>query len=412
MDLPFFISSLLILLSLSAYFSSSESALFSLSPLKIKAMKYDPDPRNQLIAQLLAKPRDLLVTVFMLNTVINILLQNVASSMFGIDSGWILRVGFPLIITLVFGEIIPKYLGLTNNISLSYIVAPTINFCQNVLSPIRTIIVKVTAPISRLLFFYLRKEQSISNEELQHVLQTSQESGVLKKEEAALVWGYLNLQETLVKELMVPREDMHVYNIKEPLSKLLHMFAEEKKSNIPVVRDDLQNVLGVMTARNYFLHHQEITEPDHLLRFLEHPYFVPENAATRALLRSMQENGKTMAIAVDEYGTVTGLVTLDDIIDTVVGNATEEKQQSPHFTRAGNNEIIASGKMELSEFNDYFKVNLDSPNSMVTLGGWLMEQLDDIPKSGTQFQSSGFLFQILSADATRIRRIYVRRLKP
>lgn len=411
MDLPFFITSLIILLFFSAYFSSSESALFSLSSLKIKALKSNKDPRNQLTAQLLSKPRDLLVTVFMLNTVINILLQNVSSSMFGMQSGWALRVGFPLIITLVFGEIIPKYLGLINNSALSYRVAPTINFFQNILSPIRRVIVAITAPISRLLFFYLKKEESISGEELHHVLQTSQERGVLKKEEAELLWGYLNLQDNLVKELMIPREDVLFYNIQEPLSKLIHIFTEDKKSNIPIVKGDFQNILGMMTARTYFLHHQEIKNPEDLLHFTDRPFYIPENASARILLQNMQEKGKTLAIAVDEYGSVTGLISLDDILDSVLGEATEERVQSPHYTRAGENEIIASGKMELSEFNDLFKVNLESPNNMVTIGGWLMEHIDEIPKSGTQYQSNGFLFQILSADATRIRRLYVRRLK-
>lgn len=411
MDLTFFISTLILLLFLSAYFSSSESALFSLSPLKVKAMKSDADPRNKLIASLLAKPRDLLVTVFMLNTVFNILLQNVASSMFGMESSWALRVGFPLVVTLIFGEIIPKYIGLTNNVSFSYKVAPTINLFQNLLSPIRKVIVAITSPISRVLFFFLQKEESLSDDELRLVLETSQEHGVLKKEEAALIWGYVNLQDTFVKELMVPREDMLYYNIQEPLSKLLYLFTEEKKSNIPIVNGDLQNVIGILTSRNYFLHHHEVQTPEALVRIVDHPFYVPENASSRSLLRSMQEKGKTLAVAVDEYGTVTGLITLDDILDSMLGETSEERQQSPHYTRSGENEIIASGKLELAEFNDLFKVNLESPHNMVTIGGWIMEQMDEIPKSGTQFQSNGFLFQVLSADSTRIRRLYVRRLK-
>ena len=176
MDIYYSIITLVILTLISAYFSASETALFSLSSIKIKAYQTNPDPRKQLIAKLVMQPRDLLVTVFMLNTLVNILLQNVASDMFGIDARWELTIGVPLALTLIFGEIIPKYIGIQNNVNIAYSVIPSINYFQNILKPLRKLIIYLTLPISRAMFFFLKKEDSISKEELEHVLKKSEES--------------------------------------------------------------------------------------------------------------------------------------------------------------------------------------------------------------------------------------------
>ncbi len=410
MDLVLFVSALLFLLLCSGFFSASETALFSLSPIRIKAYQTDADPRRRLIADLVLQPRDLLVTVFMLNTLVNILLQNVASSMVGTTAGWIQKVGIPLALTLVVGEIIPKYIGLQNNVALAYRFAPAINFLQILLKPVRQWIISITAPISRAMFFFLKKEKSISREELHHVLKTSEAHGVLQPFEAELVSGYLDLQETLVKELLRPREDMLCYEIHEPLSKLVHLFMDKKRSWIPVFDTELENILGIISAKEYFLHQQEIREPKNLRRFLTKPFYIPENTSARTLLRKLQENKLSMAIVVDEYGSIAGLITLSDIIDVVIGLESEDLKQTKLYTRSGEHEIIASGKLELAVFNEIFDVYLESASSMVTLGGWLIEQLGDIPKSGTKYKTKDFLFQVLAADPNRIRRIYVRKI--
>jgi putative hemolysin len=403
-----FIFFLLILLLCSAYFSSSETALFSLPSTKVKAYRRDPDPRKRLVAHLILQPRDLLVTVFMLNTLVNILIQNVASSMF--VEGWLFKVGFPLTVTLIFGEIIPKYFGLQHNSALAYAFAPSIQFLQRFLSPVRRFVVTITAPISRGIFFFLKKEESISREELQHVLKTSEAHGVLKPEEAELVWGYIDLQESLVREVMRPREDFVSYEINEPLTKLNWFFGEKKKSQIPVYEKEIDNILGIISAKQYFLHQREINSSDALRKRLARPFYIPENTSVRLLLRRMQEKKEAMAIVVDEYGSIAGLITQDDILEEVIGKSTAESSQNALYTRSGENEIIASGKLELSDFDEIFNVDLESESHHVTLGGWLTEKIGDIPKSGQKYKSNEFLFQILAADPNRVRRIYVRRL--
>lgn len=410
MEIFIWVFLLIVLTFCSGYFSASETALFSLSSMKIKAYKNDPNPRKRLIAQLVLQPKDLLVTVFMLNTLVNILLQNVASDMFGASAGWDLKIGVPLVLTLVLGEIIPKYIGLQRNVSLAYHVSPVINFLQNVLKPIRKLIVAITSPISRIMFFYLKKEDDISREELDHVLSASEKHGMLHYEEADLIRGYLDLQDSTVKEIMRPREDVLYYDINEPLSKLTYLFVDQQCSRLPVCDHDLDSVIGIITARQFFIHKPDMLSPNNLKNQLAKPYFVPETTPARTLLRRLNESREEIAMVVDEYGSISGLITWEDLIEVVIGNISDLRDQKSLYTRAGQNEIIASGKLELDEFNDIFDANLESQNNMVTIGGWLTEQLGDIPKNGTKYQTNHFLFHVLAADPNRIRRLYIRKL--
>ncbi|CDZ81175.1 Hemolysin C [Candidatus Rubidus massiliensis] len=402
---------LLFLVFSSGFFSSSETALFSLSNIKVRLYQKSSDPRKRLIAQLLSRPRDLLVTVFLLNTLVNIFVQNVTSSLFGIEASWLLKVGIPFIVLLMLGEIIPKYLGMELNEEFAYATAPTINFFQKILSPIQNLLIKITAPISRILFFYLQKEKNISKEELQHVLKKSEETGVLPKDETELVLGFLNLQNATVKEIMRPREDILYYNVEEPISKLNYLFVDQECTRIPVCKGDLENLLGIISAKEYFLHIHEIqNQKRDLLSLLEKPYFIPENAMARPLIKRFENVEAEIAIVVDEYRSISGLIAYEDLAEVVVGKITDYRDQTPIYSVAGKNEIIASGKMELTALNEHFETDLKSPNNLVTIGGWIIEYLGEIPKSGTNFEANGFIFQILAAEPNRIRRVYIRKL--
>jgi CBS domain containing-hemolysin-like protein len=347
----------------------------------------------------------------MLNTLVNILLQNVASSMFGKDAGWDLKIGVPFILTLLFGEIIPKYIGIQNNTYIANLTAKPIDFIQRILKPVRTFIVTVTEPISRVMFFFLKKEKGISKEELEHVLQQSEEFGVLNKDEAFLARGYLNLQNLSVREICRPREDILFYDIEDPLSKLIYLLVDQQCSRIPVCKKRIDNILGIISAKQFFIHRDAITNPEDITRFLTKPFYVPENTEAPLLLRRFNEKNEEIAIIVDEYGSVCGLTTYEDLNEVVVGEIHDLRDQKKLYTKQNENEIIASGKLELSVFNDLFKTNLQSDHNMVTIGGFVVEKLGEIPKSGTKYETDGFLFQVLEANPNRIRRVYIRRLK-
>ncbi len=403
---------LVFLIFCSGYFSASETALFSLPETKIKGFAAGKDPRQRLIAKLVLDPRSLLVTVFMMNTLVNILIQNTTSHMFGEAANWGLKVGIPFVLMLLFGEIIPKYIGLQNNQQIAYAVAPSINLMQNILAPIRTLIINITVPVSRALFFFLRPESKISKEELKHVLKTSEEHGLLQKDEAELIAGYLNFQDATIKELMRPRDDILYYDINEPLSKLIDMFVKQECSRIPVCDKSLDNILGIISARQYFLHRASIKCGQDLKDHLIKPIYVSETSSAKALALQLNHSNQVLALVVDEYGSISGLISQEDIVEQVIGDISDLRDAKKLYTMNNPNEIISSARLELEIFNTIFNVNLVSKAHMMTIGGWLIEQLDEIPKTGAKFKIQNFMFQILAADRNRIRRLFIKKLKP
>jgi len=402
---------LLIFTLFSGYFSLALIALFSLSPAEVKLFAEDPDKRKRLAVALLSQPRDLLVTLLFYDIAANILIQNTAANLFGDASSWSLKVGVPLLLTLILGEILPKIIAFPFHTQIACHVAVPVMFLHKLLGPLRRLITRVTTQLSRILFFFLKKEKEISTEELQVLLRSSENYGILSREEAKLVQGYLSLTEITVKERMRPRHEILYYDLSEPLSKLIYLFVEKECSRIPICEGDIQNMHGILSAKRFFLNRGQINESKDLISFLKKPYYVPETIVVRTLLRHFFQRKEEMAIVIDEYSTITGLITQEDLFEIVVGEIADRRDEKIRYTPAGKDVIIASGKFELSEFEELFHVQLPSENNMVTLGGWLTEQLGNIPKSGTKFIWKNFLFQVLAADPNRVRRVYIRRLK-
>lgn len=411
MGLLGFVLLLILLIVGSGLVSASETALFSLSSMKIRAFLRDPDVRKKAVATLLSSPRDLLITLIMLNVVMNIMIQNVVASLFGDFSAWALNVGVPLGLTLVFGEVIPKSLGFANNETLSYRMSIPLTKIQKILYPIRKALLEVTNVISRLLFFFLKKEKEISSDELKHALKISKEYGVLDEDEAQLMAGYLQLQDATVKELMRPREEILFYDLDEPLDRLIHLFVDQECTRIPVCDGGLDKVIGIMTSGQFFFYRESIRHSKDLIPFLKKPFFIPEPTLALVVLEQMYEKRESLALVVDEYGSFSGLISLEDLIEVVIGEISDRRDEKSRFTRSAADVIIASGKLELTELESLFGVMIKSDH-MVTIGGWLTEQLGDIPKSGTKYMWDGLLFHVLASDKKRVRRIYIRKLHP
>jgi len=410
MDLLAPIVLLMICLGISGFLSASETALFSLPSVRVKSYQQSKAPRHRLIANLISRPQDLLVTILMLNIAVNVFVQNITSHVAGSVSGWGLRVGLPLALTLVFGEIIPKSLAIQNNSTIAQFVAPLIAWIRRILGPFRRVLTVITDFVSRLLFVFIRKDQEISSDELKHALRTSERHGVVHEEEAELVRGYLDLREAQVKELMRPREEMIIHNVDDPIDTLVSLFVDQQCSRIPIYKEDVDHILGVITARQFLLHRDSILSPQALQRACQPAFFVPETTPARLLLRQFEQRNQVFAIVVDEYGATAGLITKEDLVEEVVGDILDKRDTEKRFTRASRQVIIASGKLELTEFAEIFDVELESPSNMVTIGGWLTEEIGDIPKSGTNHVTDDFLFHVLAADPNRVRRVYIRRL--
>lgn len=397
---------LLLLISLSAFLAGSETSLFSLSPMTLKAYQNSENRGRRLISSLMSRPRDVLVTLLMMNMLVNILVQNTVANIFD-QSSWGFKVGLPLLLVLIFGEILPKSIALQKNTSLALYAAPVVAFVSRLVKPLREPLTKVTNWISRFLFVFLRKEEAMSFDELRHVLQASEASGVLLPQECDLIEGSLDLQQSIVKERMRPRDEILYYDIQDPLSHLIHLFVDLEITRVPVCDGHLERLLGVLSMQQYFMHRSS-----DLRSILTKPYFVPETTKAWTLLKNLREKGESIAVVVDEYGSISGLITQEDLIEAVVGEIADRRDPTNLYTRSSKDVIIASGKLELSAFKEVFGIALKSRENIVTLGGWLIEQIGDIPVAGTKYTTDHFLFYVLAADPNRIRRIYVRCVKP
>lgn len=401
---------LVCLLAISAFLSASETALFSLSPFTLRRFARGGKGALSLTARLMEHPKDVLVTILMFNVLANILVQNTVSSLFDSFPDWSLKVGLPLLLTLVFGEVIPKSMAIGQNTSLAPKVAPFIAKLVMITLPLQKRLTFLTSAISRFLFFFFRDEKEISEEELYHVLKVSEEKGVITPEEGRFAGGILELQALTLHEVMRPRDEILFFSLDEPLMKLTHLFVEQECSRILLVEGAIDAPLGILDAETYFFHQEEISEGKDLLALVKKPFFAPESMEAWNLLKSLRSKQEQVALVVDEYGSVTGLVAEEDLVEIVVGEIADLRDASPLYTRSGPDVIIASGKLEISEFNKIFSSHITSQDQ-VTIAGYLLQELGDIPPAGTQYATDEFLFYVLSADPNRVKRLYIRKLK-
>lgn len=388
---------LFFLVCLSGFFSLSQIALFSLTTSEVRLCK------NKHISHLLERPRDLLVTLLFCDICANIWIQNASANLF--SSSWVIKVLFPLGLTLIGGEILPKTVALAFNVRLAKIVSPIIVTIQQSLGPLRRLITAITTQISNALFFFLKRDEDLSDKEIQYVLQTSEKNGLLNHDEAQLVKGFLSLSEHTIKERMHPRREILGFDIESPKEQLIDLFVKKECARVLVYKGDLQNLLGICNVKDFFKNNHPLET------ILKKPFYVPETLSMRALLRQFLQLKETFAVVVDEYGSISGVITKEDLMEMVVGEIVDPRDVKPLFTQSSKDTVISSGRWEIVQFEKVFQTQLASKNKMATVGGWLIEQLGEIPKSGTHYQWKNFLFHVLSSSPNRIRTLYIKRLK-
>ncbi|MFZ4773004.1 MAG: hemolysin family protein [Chlamydiia bacterium] len=410
MLLTFFICALIVLICGSAFFSGSETALFSLSSLKVHLYKRDANSKKRLIAELLKSPHQLLVTLLMLNIAVNILIQNVVANVFGDTDSLLLSIGVPLILVLLFGELFPKAIAIRYNRYIAIRVVKIIYFFKKLLTPLRVVLSAVALFVSKILFCFLPKEREISVKELETAIKSSKELGVISPDEMHLMRGYLDLDDHIVKELMRNRHEIIAFDIQSPVEELLKTMIQKECSKMPVYDGSLEKILGFIFSRDLFLHNRGFKKGLDVVPLLRKPFFVPESVSARNLMQQFHARKEEIAIVVDEYGSIAGLITLEDLMEVVVGPIQDKIDQPNQLLESSEDILVSNGQLEISEVEDRFDVELDSPSNMVTIGGWLTEQLGDIPKVGDRLIVEPLLFHILAADEKMVQKVYIRKL--
>ncbi|KZN26914.1 hemolysin family protein [Chlamydia pecorum] len=394
----------------SAFISLSQIALFSIPTSLISHYKHSRSQSHQMVAAQLSHPHQLLLTLVFCDVGLNIAVQNCVASLVGDQASWLLTVGIPLTITLIFGEVLPKAVALPYNTQIANFIIPVITFFTKTLRPI---LYWAIVGINRAVQWILpaqKREEIIQPQELQEVLRSCKDFGVISQEESHLLSGYLSLNECKLKERMQPRQEILFYDIQTPIRNLYKLFSEEHCSRVPVCNENMQNLLGICTAKTLLLYSRVIRSSDELLPLLHKPYYLPETISAKSALCHLVAEDETMGIIIDEYGSIEGLITLEDLFEIVSGEIIDQRDEKLLYTTSGKDVIIASGSLELSDLSNIFNIHLPTHNNITTLGGWVIEQLGVIPATGAKIIWNHLLFQVLDATPNRVQKIYIRKL--
>jgi gliding motility-associated protein GldE len=406
----------ILLLMGSALVSGSEVAFFSLSNEDLNQIDEENSVRGKKVLQLVASPKNLLSTILILNNLINIgivtLTTFVAWSIFGVNNAGIIvilvqTIGVTFAIVF-FGEIVPKVYANKAKIAFSLVMAPTISFFSTILKPISIILMAFSNLIEKRIE---KKAYSLSVNELNRALDLSTEDA--PNEEKDILRGIVNFGTLTVKQVMMSRMDITAIDMDIDFHELMDKINKSGYSRIPVYEETIDNIRGILYIKDLlpFIERDEDFKWNELIRS---SFFVPENKKVDTLLKDFQQKRVHMAIVVDEYGGTSGLVTLEDLIEEIIGEINDEFDDADdiYFQEIDPSTFIFEGKVSLNDFCK--KLDLDSQifdnvkGENESLAGLLLELNSKLPKNGTKIIYDEFTFTILAVDARKIKKVKVQ----
>jgi len=413
----FYILTFLVLFILSAFFSSSETAFFSHTTADIEKIKNKPESSAKQVAQLMEHPQRLLISIVVGNTIVNITAASLAalltiqiSSYYQWDEQIAVAVNvvFITFIILIFTEIVPKVAAVKNPYKLAEKLAYPLTFFFYILYPITGILNLLTQWLTHALKL-VKNKSLLSEEELKSLVDYGEEKGTLEEEEKEMIHSIFEFGETSVKEIMVPRIDMVCIRSDADLKELLDIIKKHLHSRIPVYKERIDNIIGIVYAKDLLpLINKRKQEPILLEKLARPAYFVPEQKMIDDLLREFQSEKIHMAIVVDEYGGTSGLVTLEDIIEEIVGEIQDEYDtELPQYRKISDNVFVVEGSMPLIEINEELNLNLPTEEGVETIGGFLFGIFGSVPKEKEIAKYNGCEFIIEKIIERRIKQVRI-----
>lgn len=414
--LIFEVFALLGFIALSAFFSGAETALFSLSKLQLKKMQKEEENnwRVKSIIKLLDDPQRTLISILIGNMFVNISASSLATylaiKLMG-NIGVGVASGIMIFIILVFGEIVPKSLSVANSEVISKKVARPIEIISTGLFPL----VKVfKLAISTLYYFFgkksIREKKEITEEDLITLIDAGKDEGVIEEEENAMIRNIFEFGDTMVREVMIPRVDMNCIPSDIKLNLILKLIKKMGHSRIPVYEETIDNIIGILYAKDLLGIYKQwyiSKEKFDLKEIIREAYFVPENKKIDELLDIFQKDRIQIAIAIDEYGGTAGLITMEDVVEEVVGEIIDEyDKEIKLFEMIEDNIIIADAIISIDKINEILKIEIPE-NGFETLGGFIFDLLGRVPKKGEKIKYQNCQMIIEKVVKNRIRRVKI-----
>lgn len=409
---------LVILLALSAFFSSAETALTTINRHKMRSLEDDGDSRAALVLKLVENPGKLLSTILIGNNIVNLSASSLATSLAitlwgSVGAG--IATGILTFLILIFGEITPKTYATLNSENLSLAYARIIYALTILLTPVITIVNTLSSGL--LILFRIDPGQSnqvMTQKELRTIVDVSHEEGVIEEDEKDMINNVFDFGDILAKEVMIPRIDITFAPVDISYDDLIKIFMEEQFSRLPVYDDTKEKVIGIVNLKDLYFYRIEHPDEEFDLRnIIRKPFFTYETQKISTLMAKMRENSISFAIVLDEYGATAGLITLEDLIEEIVGEIRDEydAEEAEHFKVLNEQEYIADASMKLDDLNDLLDLDIDSED-YDSIGGKIIELLDHLPETGETAETEDVIFRVLSADKRRIDKVHITRKKP
>ncbi|WP_298304306.1 gliding motility-associated protein GldE [Flavobacterium sp.] len=413
-NMLFGIIGIIILLFCSAMISGSEVALFSLNQTDLDELLKKNSSKAKVISELLAKPKKLLATILVANNFINIgiviLFSYSLNSVFSVIESTLLKFIVEVVLVtfllLLFGEVLPKVYANRNNVKFACFIAYPISILDKVLSPVSIPLRSITNFIQEKLG---KQKTNFSVDQLSQALELTS-SDDTSQEEQKLLEGIVSFGNTDTKQVMSPRIDLFALDIEETFAEIFPKIVEKGYSRIPVYRDNIDHIEGVLFIKDLIPHiNKKEFDWKTLLR---EPFFVPENKKLDDLLKDFQGMKSHLAIVVDEYGGTSGIVSLEDVIEEIVGDISDEfDDENINFSQIDDRNYLFEGKINLKDFYRIIDVDEDlfeiRKGEAETLAGFILEILGNFPKKGQKIQFENCLFTIEVVDKKRVKQIKV-----
>lgn len=399
---------LVILLAMSAFFSSAETALMTCNKIRMHTLVEEGNKKAITLEKVLSNQSKLLSAILVGNNIVNISASSIATilatDLLG-SSGAGIATGILTVLILIFGEISPKTLATIHADSIALKYAGIIQVLMFVTTPIVFVVSKLARGFLRLLGVDPDARQTaITESELRSIVNVSHEEGVIESEEKKMINNVVDFGDSLARDVMVPRIDMVFAQIDMTYQELLELFEKERFTRLPVYEDTTDNVIGIINMKDLLLYHKE--QSFNIRDYLREGYFTHEYKKTSELFRELRAKNITLAIVLDEYGATAGLITLEDLLEEIVGEIRDEFDQDEEddVQEVANNEYMIEGSMKLSDVNDELDLELASEH-YDSIGGFIFGLLDHLPQVGESVTYENLILEVASVEKKRIEKV-------
>ena len=402
---------LVILLALSAFFSSAETALTTVNRLRVRALVDDGDARAIILAKVIDDPGKLLSAILIGNNIVNISASSIATLLatkfFG-SAGAGIATGVMTLLVLIFGEVTPKTMASlkAEKIALSY--AKTVYGIMFIFTPLIFILDLLSGGILRLFGIDPdKRDDSVTEEDLRTIVEAGHEDGVLETEEHKMINNVFDFGDHQAKDIMVPRVDMCFLKLDATYEDFMEIYREEKFTRIPVYEETRDNVIGILNVKDLILYDKD--QEFHVKDFLREAYYTYEFKNTSELMMEMRKNSISIAIVLDEYGATAGLVTLEDLLEEIVGDIRDvfDESEAEEVQQLGEQEYLVEGACKLEDLNDMIGLGIESED-YDSIGGIVIDALQHLPSEGEEVTlENGTRLIVEKIDKNRIEKVHI-----